>query len=178
MKTNSKLIALVICVLCSISAYAEHLSFLGIPLDGTIENFDKQIKNKGFVSSVDFSSLNTNNQKWYDGKFANQDVVVLISSTYKSNKVYSAAVTLFCDSDSDMYTNFTSWKDRVSRKYNVTPIQKDSELYYYVEDKGMIVLRYDYDPDQPLLDFQYQVQLLYMDLENNNLADKEAMDDF
>jgi hypothetical protein len=77
-----------------------------------------------------------------------------------------------------MYTNFTSWKDRVSRKYNVTPIQKDSELYYYVEDKGMIVLRYDYDPDQPLLDFQYQVQLLYMDLENNNLADKEAMDDF
>jgi hypothetical protein len=178
MKTNSKLIALVICILCSISAYAVHFSFLGIPIDGTIENFDKQIRAKGFVSSADFSEADTNNQRWYEGTFANEEVVVLVRATHKSNKVHTVSVTHFCDSDKDMYDIFSDWSGSLTRKYKVPPTADGNNMYFFIGTKGAIQLSLEYDPEQPLPDFQYMVQLIYLDIENNTLAQKETMDDF
>ena len=61
-------------LIASAVAYAQHFKFMGIELDSTMNNFDVQIKQKGFQNSKRFSSFNTSREKWYDGFFAGYDV--------------------------------------------------------------------------------------------------------
>ena len=75
--------------------YAQHFKFMGIPMDGTIENFCLKLKEKGFVSSKTFSVLDKSTEKWLDGRYAGYDVSLLICSTPQSKMVNSVTVIYY-----------------------------------------------------------------------------------
>ena len=89
MKLMTKHKILLIFFLMPLSVNAQHLSFLGIPLDGNIEAFSAKLKAKGYVFN-NSSKTARKGIRYFDGKFMDKDVDVYIEyDKYNNNTVYS-----------------------------------------------------------------------------------------
>lgn len=84
-----------------LSVYAQkpqHFKFLGIPIDGHHEQFDKSLKQKGFVfmDSID-------NAWRYKGKMYNDSVLVNVQHTPKTKTIYNIMMQFFFLSERDCH---------------------------------------------------------------------------
>ncbi len=155
-------------VLCS--SHAQHLRFMGIPIDGTIEDFDAKLKAKGFVESIE--SCSDSKRKFYDGEYCGNKAYLLVRAT-SCDKVCS--VSVFCDF-SNIEAAKNMWfflKKSIEEKYLVNKIkEKSSKSVRYRLEEGEIVVEYNYSENEP-----YKVHICYMDLENVLLLKKELKGD-
>lgn len=110
--------------------YAQHLKFMGIPIDGDINTFGKQLEAKGFkVDKTDGEVM------FLTGKFTGEDVSVGILSSVESKKV--CRIVVFFDKEtswSSLKTHYTRLKENYSAKYEV---EKDYHFFidpYYEGD--------------------------------------------
>ena len=88
----------------------DHFKFLGIPLNGTIENFDKQLKNKGFENIFDDA---------YVGMFDGDSVLVFPCVSDEINNVYGVMITVAeFDTHSEAIELIDRLKSRYEYKYN------------------------------------------------------------
>lgn len=173
MKRIFLMIYFAMAVLCGI--HAQHFEFMGIPIDGSIEAFDAKLKAKGFVSSKDFGIENTKTEKWYDGRFAGDDVVLSVYST-RTNIVYSTNVSQYFETLDDVKAKWEYYvsviEDNYKNKIVNKKIQGTDDIRYEME-LGDIVIKYiksDYK------DYKYRILLMYFDRLNttiNNEMNKE-----
>lgn len=161
-------------VLCN--SHAQHFEFMGIPIDGSIESFDAKLKAKGFVNSKDFGIENTKTEKWYDGRFAGNDVVLLVHCT-RTNLVYSITVTQFFETLDDVKAKWKYYVSVIKDKYKDrivnTRIQGVDDIRYEME-LGDIVVNYI------KLDFKdnkYGLTLLYIDRKNTVIDNEMRRED-
>lgn len=164
-------------LIASAVAYAQHFKFMGIELDSAINNFDVQIKQKGFQNSKRFSSFNTSREKWYDGFFAGYDVGLLVRSSYKTDRVYVANIFRYV-SEEEAIDMTTYIKNAIKEKYVIDSIivQSPTSVRYKV-GVGDIIVDYEEDSTFASEGKGYRVDIIYFDIKNNELDQEEKKSD-
>lgn len=91
----------------------EHLSFKGIPIEGSITEFCKKLKNKGFTSIG-----HENNISMFSGDFTGRESTVAVASTDDGENVFG--VVVFFDTSEEWNTlvdTYDYYKELYTRKY-------------------------------------------------------------
>lgn len=99
----------------------EHLSFKGIPIDGSVKDFCEQLKAKGFtyVSSE-------NNYMLFEGDFTGQNVHVGVASADGGESVFAVGVIFEPNGEwKELVKIYDHYKDLYTRKYGKPTISKE-----------------------------------------------------
>lgn len=100
----------------------EHLSFKGIPIEGSMTAFCQKLKAKGFTSLG-----RDNNITLFSGDFTGRKATVGVAATDDGKNVF--AVVVFFDPSGEWNTlvnTYDYYKDLYTRKYGVPTISKEN----------------------------------------------------
>lgn len=132
---------LAVAVFMTVSAYAEHFKFMGIPLDGPVDQFEKALLQKGFKSVPDEENAPS---RFYRGSFMSErNALVSVHPTPKSNVVYAVSVTFDNITEpEETEAMFNRLASIVEKKYEVSDKEtpSDHKVYYYIGKDGCISL--------------------------------------
>ena len=106
----------------------EHLSFKGIPLEGSMKDFCKQLVDKGFESLG-----SDNNTTLFVGDFTGRNATVGVIADDEGENVYSVVVLFDASGEWKALTNtYNYYKDLYTRKYGkpTTVVENHPELKY------------------------------------------------
>ncbi len=92
--------AFIICLVCSVNGYAQnkgedynHLEFMGIPIDGNIDDFEQALFLKGL--KINSKYYNSDGIRSYHGRFANiTDAEITVFFEPRNNIVYTVHVKI------------------------------------------------------------------------------------
>lgn len=113
-KVFSVLFALFICV--TISAQS-HMKFMGIPLDGTIDNFALKLKAKGVTYDAEKSKAAGPGVRVFNGMFMSQNATIKVAYNPKSRMVFTAFVELQCPTEKSARISFLDLTESLKQKY-------------------------------------------------------------
>lgn len=100
----------------------EHLSFKGIPIEGSMTAFCQKLKAKGFTSIG-----SDNNISMFTGDFTGRNAMVGVSATDDGKNVF--AVVVFFDPSGEWNTlvnTYDYYKDLYTRKYGSPTVSKEN----------------------------------------------------
>lgn len=105
----------IICCLFSImiQAQTEHLKFMGIPIDGKINQFHRSLSQKGFTCVTSHSTFCL-----YEGIFAGNNVNVFVYKEPKEDSISSVSVVIPCFNIRNSQSQYEDFKYKLIRKYN------------------------------------------------------------
>ena len=95
----------------------QHMKFMGIPLDGTIDNFALKLKAKGVAYDAAESKAADAGTRIFYGKFMGEKARFVVFYNYKSKIVFSAAVELNYPTVESAHTPFVNLNDQLQQKY-------------------------------------------------------------
>ena len=190
MKTLIKSLILFIGILTAISANAQHLEFMGIPLNGTIANFQSRLLKKG-------CRIMKNNSRYpvgirgFNGVFAGDKADIFVYYNPKTQIVYQARVAIDCDGDKEEANNlFNRYKDLLYKKYGEVSLTSDMLDEQKEFEYSFMVLQPPIQEGSKLLggiivsikDLQtypwnYKVVIDYTDIDNFSKNEKSEIDD-
>ena len=189
-----KLFLFLVVALMALSAYSqtesEHMKFMGIPIDGTLDEFKSKLIAKGFVP-------NPNDKNFLHGTFAGCDNSTIVCYYNKTNNLMYAVGVLFPYSDEwiILSSHYYSLKEMLTQKYGEPKEQKEVFLdpdmakddtskmiqlklkkadfisTFYNQDKGLILLTI------LSTEMQCNVSLYYADTINKLKTNYDVMDD-
>lgn len=120
-----------------------HLSFKGIPIEGSMDEFCKKLKGKGYTPVG-----RENNKAFFAGDFTGRNVTVGVSSTTDGKAVVMVGVLFDASGEWNTLVNtYNYYKDLYTRKYGkptfsreYNPALSDSNISLMREvDQGTIV---------------------------------------
>ena len=192
MKTIILTVTLALTTILTIAQTSEHLSFKGVPIDGTLAEYISKMKKNGFthLGTEDGMAI-------LNGDFAGyKDCHVGVSTLNQKDLVYKIGV-LFPELDtwSSLSTNYFSLKQMLTEKYGkpsdvvekfdgLSKPNDDTERMYEVKfdrckyytlwetDKGEIQLSIDHNGVTSCF-----IKLLYFDKVNGAIINSNAIDD-
>ena len=103
--------------LCMAASAQQHLKFMGIPLDGTVDNFALKLKAKGVTYDAAESKAADAGTRIFYGKFMGEKARFIVFYNYKSKIVFSAAVELNYPTVESAHTPFVNLNDQLQQKY-------------------------------------------------------------
>lgn len=119
----------------------EHLSFKGIPIEGSMRDFCGKLEDKGFTKLG-----NDNNTTLFVGDFTGRNSTVGIIADDDGENVYSVVV-LFDSSDEwkVLVNTYDYYKDLYTRKYGKpkVSIEKNKELMSTSPNNGLLMIELD-----------------------------------
>ena len=168
-----------------------HLTFKGVPIDGTLDEYVSKMKKSGFIhkDTEDETAI-------LEGDFASYKNCIVGVSTLKQKNLVSKIIVVFPDHDtwSSLSSNYFNLKEMLTEKYGkpsecvekfqsytpsddgskMTQVQLDACKYYttYQIEKGTIQLSIKHDDLRGCF-----VRLVYIDKINREIIKKEALDD-
>ncbi|MEQ1796896.1 MAG: hypothetical protein ABL872_03025 [Lacibacter sp.] len=170
---------------------SKHLTFKGVPIDGTLNEYVSKMKKSGFIQMKTEDGV-----AFLKGDFAAYKNCTLGVSTLKQKNLVSKIAVTFpdCDTWSALSSNYFNLKEMLTDKYGepseciekfqsttlehdgykMTQVQLDACKYYtiYKTEKGTIELSIShYDTDRCF------VKLVYLDKINSETIKKEALSD-
>lgn len=106
-------IAIVLACFALSGAAQEHLSFKGIPIEGSMVSFCQKLKDKGFTQTD-----REKNITFFKGDFTGRDATVAVGATYNGQDVFSVCV-FFDETDSwnSLVDTYVHYKDLYTEKY-------------------------------------------------------------
>ena len=112
----------------------EHLSFKGIPIEGSIAEFCKKLEAKGFTSLG-----NEDNIEMFTGDFTGREASVAVASTDDGKNVFSVIV-FFEPSDewNSLVSTYNYYKDLYIRKYG-KPAKSKEKNPSYSDSNGLLM---------------------------------------
>ena len=190
MKTLLKILILFMGFLTTSSANAQHLEFMGIPLNGTIANFQSRLLKKG-------CRIMKNNSRYpvgirgFNGVFAGDKADIFVYYNPKTQIVYQARVAIDCDGDKEEANNlFNRYKDLLYKKYGEVSLTSDMLDEQKEFEYSFMVLQPPIQEGSKLLggiivsikDLQtypwnYKVVIDYTDIDNFSKNEKSEIDD-
>lgn len=171
---------------------SKHLSFKGVPLDGTLDQFVSKMKQSGFklLSSGD-------NLAGLEGDFAGYKGCLVSVSTLKQKDLVSKIVVVFSERETweTLSGDYTNLKELLTEKYGkpsevvekfdsessarddqsrMFAVKVDQCKYYSIwsTDKGEIQLSIDHRKFEKCF-----IKLTYLDKLNGDTMRKKALDD-
>ena len=166
----------VFCMFLSLSAQ-EHMKFMGIPLDGTIDNFTLKLKVKGVIYDAAKSKALSPGRKFYNGTFMGEKATFVVFFNTKSKVVFGVMVDLSYSSTELAYTPFKNIAEQLLKKYPKAEYKanKDSEgvmngVSFSIpnedETKRIGIIIQTLYPSESSLDNKCLINLTYTDVEN------------
>lgn len=170
---------------------SKHLSFKGVPIDGTLADYVLKMKKNGFTHKGTKDGIAI-----LEGDFASYKNCIVGVSTLKQKDLVSKIAVMFPDREtwSSLSSNYFNLKDLLTEKYgkpsesveefqSYTPDDDGSKLtqvqlgackYYttYETEKGTIQLAIEHDGVTRCF-----VKLAYFDKINSEVVKKQALDD-
>lgn len=114
-------------MLSSLSSVAQkHLTFMGVPLDGTISTFQKKIADKGVSYNPKLSKIFPVGCRAFDGIFAGHKAEIIVYYDNKSKIVYRAKAVYTETSEEYCNQLYDEIKNSLSQKYDGE--ETDSEI--------------------------------------------------
>ena len=188
-----KKIMLLFVLMLSISIQAqEHLKFMGIPIDGSVEKFAKKLEAKGLKKVS-----KPNERVMLAGTFAgNEDCYIMLSSGNGQNKTIEGVGVILPASDSwsIVMTKYQTLKTQLSTKYG-KPTTVEEEFYkyepstdflrFYEVQNGNAIFKTSFYSEEGYIALNISsveigkgyVQLIYVDNANSLMRNKDALDD-
>ena len=190
MKTLLKILILFMGFLTASSANAQHLEFMGIPLNGTIANFQSKLLKKGCRIMKDNSRYPVG-IRGFNGVFAGDKADIFVYYNPKTQIVYQARVAIDCDGDKEEANNlFNRYKDLLYKKYGEVSLtsdmldeQKEFEYSFMVCQPpiqegskllGGIIVSIK---DLQTYPWNYKVVIDYTDIDNFSKNEESEIDD-
>jgi hypothetical protein len=170
---------------------SKHLTFKGVPIDGTLADYILKMKKSGFTHKGTKDGVAI-----LEGDFASYKSCIVGVSTLKQKDLVSKIVVLFPDREtwSALSSNYFNLKELLTEKYgkpsesveefqSYTPDEDGSKLtqvqlgackYYttYETEKGSIQLTIEHDGITRCF-----IKLAYFDKLNGDTIKKQALDD-
>ena len=102
--------------LASINMVAqEHLTFKGIPIEGSMREFCQKLRAKGFTTMLQENDISS-----FSGEFTSRQVEVYVFAANNGENVYGVGVFLDPDSEwNSLTTDYFYYKDLYTRKYGL-----------------------------------------------------------
>lgn len=185
-----------ICATLSFVAFtavnAQHLKFMGIPIDGTINNFQTKLSQKGFsISSYNKSAPIGVRQ--FVGNFTNKKAQIVVFYNAKTKIVYKVRVAFEEDFDenSDAKNSFNYYKELLTQKYGEYSLNSDMSEETAKEDSySLLVIQQPIEEDPQLLGIinlsiqeysfiglKYNIWIDYDDCKNGAYNENEISND-
>jgi hypothetical protein len=161
-------------------AQDEHLTFKGIPIDGTLESVTQQLEAKGYTRLDADDDLQI-----MSGDFAGYSNCQLIISTVKNLDLTYLVLVSFEKKTTwhDLYGNYKSLKDLLAKKYgepstNIEQFHRKItpgyEMYYL--DECRYTTLYELELGKILLTISKDAQVILAYYDRTNLEIKEQAD--
>ena len=118
--------------LTTICAFAqnEHVKFMGIPLNGNIQQFHQKLVAKGCRHDAKVSSMISKGTRAFKGTFAGKDADIYVYYDETSKIVYRAKAVITCNGNSIRDMQFNDFKGLLDTKYGTLFTQKDTQDGY------------------------------------------------
>ncbi|MBU3663658.1 MAG: hypothetical protein FGM41_10755 [Bacteroidetes bacterium] len=143
MKTLNLSIIFVLLVNLTLGQSTEHLSFKGVPIDGTLDDFVFKMQQNGFTLSQ-----TENGTAFLTGDFAGyKDCSVGVTTLKQKDLVYKIAV-IFPEKEtwSKLSTNYFDLKEMLTEKYGKAEVMVEKfESYSQPEDDGKKIYEVKFD---------------------------------
>lgn len=117
MKKSIILLIISIVALC-IPLQAQHMKFMGIPLTGTITQFQSKLTAKGVKYDKVLSRELSAGTRVFDGVFAGEKAKIYVYYDPSSKIVYRAKAVVTCETMSICESKYQEFKSLLSTKYN------------------------------------------------------------
>ena len=169
----------------TLSANAQHLKFLGIPMNTNITNFSAKLKSKGY-SIASKNKLAGSGLRIMEGRFYNQNAELWISYTPSTKMVYSVRVVFWSDSKEVCKSFMEEIETSINEKYICTHEEgktkggDDVDIFWIHEMKGDEYVQigdiYIGISDDTSY-YGYNLSLTYEDRINRNKHEESKSDD-
>ena len=103
--------------LCMAASAQQHMKFMGIPLDGTIDDFSMKLKAKGVTYDAAESKAAGKGIRKFCGTFMGENATFTVFYNYKSKIVFSAVAELYYPTVESAHTPFVNLNDQLQQKY-------------------------------------------------------------
>lgn len=165
-----------------------HMTFKGVEIDGTIQEFTKKITAKGFKNFGIEDGTAT-----LIGTFTGEDVIVVAYSTLKTKKVYRVGVIYQAGSQWSMiYNKYSNLKDMLIKKYGEPSEIVEEVAESYMKGDELHALHMDklfyqciFQAEQGLVELRIAhedihgdfIIIAYTDAVNGQIAESEMIDE-
>ena len=134
MKKSIILLIISIVALC-IPMQAQHMKFMGIPITGTITQFQSKLTAKGVKYDKASSQLLPSGVRAYSGTFAGEDAKIYVYYNTTSKVVYEAKAVMSYATESSRDSKYDDLKSLLLSKYadaqTGTDYQEGHEAFYF-----------------------------------------------
>ena len=103
---------------CISFAQEEHMKFMGIPLDGTINEFQAKLATKGVTVAYEESKSAGVGKRVFKGSFSGKEAYIFVSYDDKTKIVYRATVGFYSYKESINDSNYKYFLELLSIKYS------------------------------------------------------------
>lgn len=185
MKKGLIILTLSILAMC-IPAQAEHLKFMGIPLTGTITQFQQKLAAKGVTHDKNSSAIAAVGTRIFSGKFAGSKAEIVVWYDADTKIVYGAKAVYEFYATTTRDNKYNDLKDMLSTKYSEETCEEsyqdghDAYLVKVTDDYGYsmigVISLYCSQGEFPY-DDTYFVHVEYLDFENYGKNQNSKMND-
>ncbi len=179
---------LIIVLSLSISTYAqkEHMKFMGIPLNGTITQFQQKLVTKGFSLYREMNKITPAGTRVFKGTFTGRKSTVAVYYNERTNVVYGAKAFFDNLDKNNADEEFDRMKNLLHEKYifaSYSDEEKDglkkTYIYNIQGDLGEISVYQRKASDEFSINypFIYSVHIEYTDYKNYNKNRNSQLDD-
>lgn len=182
---NRKLLLLLLVSLFTLvlQAQTEHMKFAGIPLTGTIDQFQKKLVAKGFRLNSKVSKVLPVGTRSYTGTFAGKKGNIAVYYDSDSKTVYGAKVFYDNLSEDLARSEMNNLRSILSTKYgedNISDGSDNSGRATFTVDTGLGAIYCYVREDESMLNYPYNwsAHAEFNDYANGSSHESNVMDDF
>lgn len=182
-----KFIILVSAFLFTISINAQHFQFMGIPIDGNIDEFSMALKSKGFKRNT---LMDPKGNKNFKGVFANEKAKLCVFFHPTTKLVYALEVDISCYNASEVKKKLEKFETSIKQKYGEQVVDEDLEKSvegdirhtFHILDKtsgmkGQIQLHSYCREGNKYLGGTYRLEIFYCDVDNYDAYKAKEVND-
>lgn len=180
-----RVLCFLMCSLFTLALQAQtgHLKFMGIPLDGTIDQFQAKLIAKGVKVDADLNKLASGEPcRYFRGLFTGRKSIIKIKYNHKTKKVWGAMVVIEYPNKDQANSNLEYFKEKVVSKYKVDKGEDvvkggiRSHMISIYDSKDFYGFIYLYTLESKKSP-EANLVLNYKDYKNTEANEKEDLDD-
>ena len=171
------------CLLIAVVSFAqtanEHLKFMGVPITGTITQFQSKIATKGVQYDKLASSSIASGTRAFKGTFAGNDVTIFVYYDTQSKIVYRVKSVISGVSEDIAEQKYANMRQLFTQKYNYIQYgeQEEKEALTIDTGNGRIDMYIAKDDSMLRYPYNYNVHIDYLDGDNSDQHDNSLLDE-
>lgn len=173
-----------VCCLISFLAQAqtEHLKFMGIPLNGTISQFQAKLQQKGVQYDAIGSKKLKLSCRLFNGKFTGEDADFYVYYNTKTKIVYRSKAVISYYGLETVKSKLEHYKSLLREKYGVVGLEDSQNGYpsftlFVSSSEGILGWISLYITENDFSYNEYALHIDYEDSKNTDANEKKDMDD-